>query len=227
LIRSAAVESATSLHPGGRILVLLHHIGGTEFRLIKGSERPIEDVVTAAAIRGDARAVQQLWDANRRWIAAVLLAHKPRQADLEDLLQDVAATLVGKVHTLREEANVRAWLRTVAINAARAAARSSKTRDRVASADSRDVPDPRVADRSEAGTEEARETMQLVLSLPEAYREPLMLKALHNMRTRQISEILGLPEATVDTRISRARRMVRERRRLSADDELQSCSLER
>jgi DNA-directed RNA polymerase specialized sigma24 family protein len=37
-----------------------------------------------------------------------------------------------------------------------------------------------------------------------------MLKAVHGMRSRQIAEILDIPEATVDTRISRARRMLRE-----------------
>jgi predicted RNA polymerase sigma factor len=58
--------------------------------------------------------------------------------------------------------------------------------------------------------DEAQRIMLLAESLPEGYREPLLLKAVHGMRTRQISEILDLPEATVDTRVSRARRMLRE-----------------
>jgi predicted RNA polymerase sigma factor len=37
-----------------------------------------------------------------------------------------------------------------------------------------------------------------------------MLRAVHGMRGRHIAEILELPEATVETRIARARRMVRE-----------------
>jgi RNA polymerase sigma-70 factor (ECF subfamily) len=50
----------------------------------------------------------------------------------------------------------------------------------------------------------------MVSQLPEAYREPLMLKAVHGLRTRQIAEALNIEEATVDTRVSRARRMLRE-----------------
>src|SRR5437868_14425308 len=80
----------------------------------------------AAAIRGDADAVRAPWQENRRWVAAVLLAHKPRQAELEDLLQDVAMTFVRTISRLRDEAMLRPWLRTVAINAARAAGRSTK-----------------------------------------------------------------------------------------------------
>ena len=80
----------------------------------------------AAAIRGDAEAVRAVWQENRRWVAAVLLAHKPRQTELEDLLQDVAMTFVRTISRLRDEAMLRPWLRTVAINAARAAGRNTR-----------------------------------------------------------------------------------------------------
>src|SRR5688572_6190035 len=60
---------------------------------LEGSEnRARADV--AAAVRGDQEAVRALWQENRRWVAAVILAHKPREADLEDLLQDVAMSFV-------------------------------------------------------------------------------------------------------------------------------------
>ena len=65
-------------------------------------------------------------------------------------------------------------------------------------------------DVAAARDEESQRLLGLVRRLPEAYREPLMLRALHGMRSRQIAEILDVPEATVDTRISRARKMLRE-----------------
>ena len=58
--------------------------------------------------------------------------------------------------------------------------------------------------------EESRRILSLVANLPDDYREPLMLRALHGMRSKQIAAVLELPEATIDTRISRARRMLRE-----------------
>ena len=63
--------------------------------------------------------------------------------------------------------------------------------------------------------------MRLAAQLPDAYREPLLLKAVHGMRSRHIAEIMGIPEATVDTRVSRARRMLRE---LVGEDEAQDVS---
>jgi DNA-directed RNA polymerase specialized sigma24 family protein len=36
------------------------------------------------------------------------------------------------------------------------------------------------------------------------------LKAVHNLSYREIGLVLGLPETTIETRIARARRMLRE-----------------
>jgi RNA polymerase sigma factor (sigma-70 family) len=81
-----------------------------------------------AAIRGDHRAQNALWERHRRWVAAILIAHKPRWAELEDLLQEVALSFVRKVHELRDPRAIKPWLRIVAVNAAHAAARSGKIR---------------------------------------------------------------------------------------------------
>jgi len=164
-----------------------------------------------AAMGVDMDAVHALWQSNRRWVAAVILAHKPRTADLEDLLQEVAMILVSKVHTLRDEANVKAWLRVVAVNTARAAARTQRARPqlRLTDQEAYEIAEGGDGQRVELD-DHAQRVMRLAAQLPEAYREPLLLKAVHGLRTRHIAEILDLPEATVDTRVSRARRMLRE-----------------
>ena len=174
------------------------------------SNAPMRDPLVADAMRGDGEAICTLWERNRRWIAAVLLAHKPAFEDLEDLLQEVAVTFVSKVHTLREEAHLKAWLRTVAVNAARAAGRSGKNRPKpeLPEADLRTA--TRSVDQQLADDEQTRRMLRRVDRLGEAYREPLLLRALHGMRSRQIGEILGIPPATVDTRVARARRMLRQ-----------------
>src|SRR5687768_16179063 len=84
-----------------------------------------------AADRAGEGALVELWRQSRRWLAAILYAHKPRDADLEDLMQDVAMKLVQHRHELadpRDPAAVRPWLRTVAINVARSAGRRTRTR---------------------------------------------------------------------------------------------------
>lgn len=184
-----------------------------------GSASPRQASTTIAAMHGEAEALSALWAEHRRWVAAVLLAYKPNHEDLEDLLQEVAMTLVSKVNTVRDEKNVRAWLRTVAINVARASARTSRSRPKLVGTEEVDAM-PSEA-RPSGPDESASKMLELARQLPDAYREPLILKAVHGMRSRQISRILGIPEATVDTRVSRARRMLRElvtgRSELTAD----------
>ncbi len=59
--------------------------------------------------------------------------------------------------------------------------------------------------------------MELSQQLAEGYREPLLLKAVQGLSYREIGRILGLPETTVETRIARARRQLRE---LAASEKL-------
>ncbi|MCH8823167.1 MAG: sigma-70 family RNA polymerase sigma factor [Planctomycetes bacterium] len=168
------------------------------------------DLTVAAAMTGDRKAMESLWQEHRRWIAAVLLVHKTQEDHLDDLLQDVAMTLVSKIDTLRETGNIRAWLRTVAVNAARASARRGRSRPRPSSLEYEAEADSIEANMGGQIDEEATRLMGLSKQLPETYREPLMLRAIHGMRGKHIAQILGLTEATVETRIARARKMLRK-----------------
>ena len=174
-------------------------------------ERPSWEATVAAAMNGDREAIEALWQEHRRWIGAVLLVHKSGGDQLEDLLQDVAMTLVSKISTLREAGNIRAWLRMVAVNVARASARRGRSRPRF----------EHLIDEGQsescAGSDglnlldgEAQRVLALAQRLPEAYREPLLLRAVHGMRGKHIASIMDLSEATVETRIARGRRMLRE-----------------
>lgn len=191
-----------------------------------------EDALFAAAVRGDRDAVSALWESNRRWVAAVVLAHKPAWADLDDLLQEVAATLLRKVGQVRDPGAFAPWLRMVAMNAARAASRDLSQRRRIS-------PPASHAARSHAGPaghtdaidgfeglastpstaeiaagrerlEHGRHLLELAADLPDAYREPLLLRCVHGMSYAQIGQVLELPETTIETRIARGRRMLRE-----------------
>jgi RNA polymerase sigma-70 factor (ECF subfamily) len=159
-----------------------------------------------------------VWQAHRRWVAAILLAHMPRGAELEDLLQDVAAQFVARVGELRAGGALKAWLRTVAVNTARTAGRKHRVRQRgqgvlvglaLAEQPAESEGQP-VADTVDGGSEleASRRALEIALGLPEAYREPLVLRAVRGMSYRQIADALELPVTTVESRLVRARRMV-------------------
>lgn len=154
--------------------------------------------------------LREVWAENRRWVAAILLAHKPKDAELDDLLQDVAMTLVRRVSDVRDPSKIRPWLRTVAINAARAAGRKRKVRLRLVQpgvdVEREPGPDESTGDLQD----EARRALEAAQRLHPDYREPLLLRCVRGMSYRRIAETLNLPVTTVETRIARARRMVRE-----------------
>ena len=162
----------------------------------------------------DPAEVQRLWREHRRWVAAILLAHKPREVDLDDLLQTVAVSVVRKVGELRDPGALKPWLRTVAINAARAAGRNTqRTRKKLrlakqeVAAAGEGTP---AGDSRSSALDEGRKLLDLARSMPDGYREPLLLRCVHGMSYRQISEVTGLKETTIETRIARGRRMLRD-----------------
>ena len=171
-----------------------------------------DDVRLAAA--GDRDAAERLWLANRRWVAAVLLAHKGRHADLEDLLQAVAVRFLERIDTVREPGAFKGWLRTIAVNEAmadgRKVTRRRGHRERIVAEAARSGDDGAGWAEREALSAEAGRVLELAAGLPEAYREPLILRATKQMSYRQIGKVMGLPETTVETRIARGRRMLRE-----------------
>lgn len=168
------------------------------------------------AIAGDHGALREVWNTHRRWVAAVLIAHKPRSADVDDLLQEVAVAVVAKISGLRDPAAFKPWLRAVAMSLAKTAARRSNVR---AAGVQRVVDQARAMDQSGdpsgSSTDDAlaqgRRLLELAADIPDGYREPLILKCVQGMSYKQIGQVMGLPDTTVETRIARARRMLRDR----------------
>lgn len=164
------------------------------------------------------RAVVHWWRESRRWLAAILYAHKPREADVEDLMQDVAMRLVKHLHELsdpNDPAAVRPWLRTVAVNVARSAGRRTRSRRHAQEALQHQAmvreaaSGLRLHDAVESAPARGARALEIAATLPPSYREPLFL-SMRGLSQRQIAQVLSLPVTTIETRLIRARRMVRE-----------------
>jgi DNA-directed RNA polymerase specialized sigma24 family protein len=59
-------------------------------------------------------------------------------------------------------------------------------------------------------TEAAAKLRERLATLPADYAEPLLLRLVHDLSYARIAEILDLPETTVENRIVRGRRLLRE-----------------
>jgi len=177
---------------------------------------PIEAEWVRRAMSGDGVALSELWRRSRPWLCTVILGHRPPETEVEDLLQEVAVRVVAEVHTLREPEAFRGWLRSIAVNVSRTALRRSQVQRRHRCDLGQGLQEHPERSRAEQGRDEAlRQDLHRVMDLLESfhpdYREPLLMKSLHGWSQREIAASLGIPETTVESRLVRARRMLRKK----------------
>lgn len=116
----------------------------------------------------------------------------------EDLAQDVFLRALRRIADLREPRHVGAWLRRIAKNAATDAIRAQRTQQ--------PLPEEMVAPRPP--TEEAKEVLETVRSLPTAYRETLVLRLVEGMTGPEIAARTGLTPGSVRVNLCRGMKLL-------------------
>lgn len=168
-----------------------------------------------AAQKGDRRAADRLVRDHEGWVRSAIYSVTGRPDLVEDIAQQVWMQVWERIGSLKEPERLKPWLYSIARHAAIDAGMSAKRRkSRSGNLDeSEDVPDVRneAQPAHAAARGELRETLlQAVRGLPVLYREPFVLRHLEDWTYAQIGEVLDLPVETVETRLARARRMLRE-----------------
>lgn len=148
--------------------------------------------------------VQPLIPPLRRYARAVLR----NRDEADDLVQDVLERAVGRWHQHRRDASLRAWLFTILHNLAMDRLRQRARRGH--SAPIEDVPE---ACLSTPATQESaaaqRDIMALVAKLPEEQRSVLLLIGIEELSYADAARVLGVPQGTIMSRLSRARERLR------------------
>ena len=132
--------------------------------------------------------------------------------EAEDLVQESYAKALRGFSSYQQGTNFRAWLYRILRNAFL----TSKAGLRMASLDAEedDVPEPSTAVTPESilVSRYEREAVQAVLAgLPVNFREVIVLCDVEEMSYQEIAATLGIPVGTVMSRLSRARRAMRQR----------------
>jgi RNA polymerase sigma-70 factor, ECF subfamily len=165
------------------------------------SEVSADEGLILAAAQGDRAAFGELYVRYARMVHAILLARVP-PSDAEDLVQDVFVSAMRKLRGLRTAAAFRGWLGAIARNRALdyfREARGSVPLEEVerSCAASDSGPDPvRVLDR--------------IRSLPEAYRETLLMRLVEGMTGPEIARQTGLKPESVRVNLCRGMKLLRE-----------------
>src|SRR6187402_370513 len=128
-------------------------------------QTPVEVVLVRAVLDGDRDGFARLYDLYAPLVHGILLARVPR-TEVDDLVQDIFLHAFKKLHTLRDSSSFGPWIAMIARN--RAVDYYRRSRETVEITD-----DIRGTDKQES---KAAEILELIRSLPEAYRETLVLR---------------------------------------------------
>jgi RNA polymerase sigma-70 factor (ECF subfamily) len=152
---------------------------------------------------GDRAAFAELYQRFARMVHGVVLARIARhgQNDVDDVVQDVFVTALERLHELREPAAFGGWLATIARH--RATDHGRRLRVMEALADDLAARDPDHL--------EALAILETVRSLPEAYRETLILRLVEGMSGAEIADRTGLTPASVRVNLHRGMKLLREK----------------
>src|SRR3954451_13284161 len=160
-----------------------------------------EEGLIAAAAQGDRGAFGELYSRYARMVHGILLTRVPPR-DAEDLVQDVFISAMRQLRVLRTAAAFRGWLAAIARNRAIDYFRETKQR---AAFDERTLREHGVA-----ANQEAFEILELIQTLPEAYRETLILRLAEGMTGPEIAARTGLTPESVRVNLCRGMKMLRE-----------------
>jgi RNA polymerase sigma-70 factor, ECF subfamily len=193
---------------------VLEHALVTEARAIPQSlAQDSDDALVRASQTGDTEAFGRLYQRYARMVHGILLS-RVQVSDAEDLVQDVFLRALPRLSALRDVSRFGAWLAAIARNLATDFHRRIQAR-----AEGREDPaDPaeHPASGSVSESSEATEVLECVLSLPEAYRETLILRLVEGLSGPEIAARTGLSPGSVRVNLHRGMRQLREKLALRA-----------
>ncbi|HKQ46979.1 MAG TPA: RNA polymerase sigma factor [Phycisphaerae bacterium] len=175
----------------------------------------VEDIdcrLIEAAQRGDRSALDALVRRHDRLVRSIVYSTLGHPGLVDDVAQHVWTRVCEQIGSLEDPARWRGWLCTTARNAAiDAGQKAARDRKRQSSADGIELVGDTQSDpaRSVMQTEQHRRVLNAIRGLPPIYREPFLLRHMEDWSYAQIGEALSLPVDTVETRLVRARRLLR------------------
>lgn len=173
--------------------------------LQKGEDLLDDHELAAQAAEGNIDAFGSLFTRYARDVYRLALSLGHRRADAEDLMQDTFIAALEGVGRFEGRSSVRTWLGAILIRQASRHRRYHRLR-------ATEVLDETAATAGTGLRDERRLDVQAMLdSLSAEHRMVLVLRELQGMSYDEIAETLRIPRGTVESRIFRARNVLRER----------------
>jgi RNA polymerase sigma-70 factor (ECF subfamily) len=170
---------------------------------------------------GDKEAFYALVEPCERGVFTAAMSILNNIADAEEVAQEAVLKAFSALPRFRGESRFSTWLIQITINEARLKLRKDRRHlydsidepqaDESGDAIPKDYADWREIPSEELQRKELREALQRALqSLPQKYREVLILRDIQHLNIQETAQVLGITVASVKTRLLRARFHMRD-----------------
>jgi RNA polymerase sigma-70 factor (ECF subfamily) len=178
------------------------------------SDPAVDDAELARRIaRHDEAAFEIVMRRHNGALYRVARAILKNDADAEDVLQESYLAAYRHIAEFRAEAKLSTWLTRIVVNQALARRRSQR-RSRIVvpfSEEAADVDNPESSPEQSTTRAEIRRLLERKIeNLPIAFRTVYVLREVDELSGAETAECLSITEATVRTRLFRARGLLRE-----------------
>ena len=150
---------------------------------------------------------------NRRLFRAVRAILKD-DAEVEDVIQEAYVSAYAHLADFSGRARFSTWLTRIAVHEAFGRLRKRRRSESwdLTNGEEEQIMTPTPSPEKHASDGELRKLLeQVVETLPETFRTVFVLRAVEQLSVAETSEVLGIPEDTVKTRLHRARGLLQSR----------------
>ena len=155
-------------------------------------------MLVRSVLAGDRNTFGRLYELYAPLVHGVLLARMPR-SEVEDVVQDIFLHALRKLHTLRDANAFGPWIAMIARNRAMDFHRRSHDT----------VPVTEDLKSADSSGPKAEEILGIIRTLPDAYRETLVLRLVEGMTGPEIATRTGLTPASVRVNLHRGMKLLR------------------
>ena len=171
--------------------------------------RVADNELVERTLTGDIRSYEELVRRYERLVGRVIYPYAGREAAVEDLVQETFLRAYDRLSTFNPEYRFKTWLLAIANNLGIDTLR--RRREVVEFNPELHAPLAHGPEAAAAEADRARGVQDAVMTLPEAYSVPLVLRYAEDLTYAEIAEVLGITVPALKSRLFRARNMLAER----------------
>lgn len=169
------------------------------------------DVADMMALqRGENEALDRLMNRWQKPLRAFLYRNLHDDATASDLAQETFVRVFRNAQRFRPEARFSTWLFSIAVNLIRDRMRANKRRPTESWENVPEAADSRTPKSTAENNERARVVQDAIAALPEDLRLAVVLFEYEDRSHAEIGEIVGATPKAVETRLYRARQLLRK-----------------